>query len=199
MNARAARGQTALMWAVAQKHPDVVKVLLAHGADVHARSEVWSQVMAVPPHGRPEYNRAIPHGGDTALMFAARVGDLASAKLLVAAGANVNDADAWGVSATVLAAHSGYGELVEFLLEKGADPNAAAAGFTALHEAIMRRDEKMVTRSSRARRGSEHSASDVDSHAPLVEGLPFRRPHWSERRRSGWPPVSANRASCASW
>ena len=24
------------MWAVAQKHPDVVKVLLAHGADVHA-------------------------------------------------------------------------------------------------------------------------------------------------------------------
>ena len=32
--------------------------------------------MAVPPHGLPQYNRAIPHGGDTALMFAARVGDL---------------------------------------------------------------------------------------------------------------------------
>ena len=125
VNARAARGQTALMWAVAQKHPEVVKVLLAHGADVQARSEVWSQVMAVPPHGRPEYKRAIPHGSDTALMFAARVGDLASAKLLVAAGANVNDQDAWGVSATVLAAHSGYGELVDFLLEKGADPNLA--------------------------------------------------------------------------
>ena len=28
--------------------------------------------MAVPPHGLPEYNRMIPHGGDTALMFAAR-------------------------------------------------------------------------------------------------------------------------------
>ena len=50
------------MWAVAQKHPDVVKVLLAHGADVQARSEVWSQMMAVPPHGYPAYNRAIPHG-----------------------------------------------------------------------------------------------------------------------------------------
>ena len=47
-----------------------------------------------------EYNRAIPHGGETALMFAARVGDLASAKLLVAAGADVElIADAWGVSA----------------------------------------------------------------------------------------------------
>jgi len=144
VNARGTRGQTALMWAVAQKHSSVVEALLARGADVHARSEVWSQVMAVPPHGYPDNNRAIPHGGDTALMFAARGGDLASAKLLVAAGANLNDADAWGVSATVLAAHSGYGELVEFLLEKGADPNAAAAGFNALHLAIMRRDEKMV-------------------------------------------------------
>ena len=144
VNARAARGQTALMWAVAQRHPDVVKVLLAHGADVRARSEVWSEVMAVPPHGLPQYNRSIPHGGDTALMFAARIGDLASAKLLVAAGADVNDADAWGVSATVLAAHSGYGELVECLLELGSDANAAGAGFSALHVAIMRRDEKMV-------------------------------------------------------
>ena len=143
-NARAARGQTALMWAVAQKHADVVKVLLAHGADVHAESDVWSQVMAVPPHGLLEYNRAIPHGGDTALMFAARAGDLDSAKLLVAAGANVNDADAWGVSATVMAAHFGYTELVEFLLDRGADPNAATAGFAALHAAIMHHDEKMV-------------------------------------------------------
>jgi ankyrin repeat protein len=101
--------------------------------------------MAVPPHGLLEYNRAIPHGGDTALMFAARVGDLRSARLLVAAGANVNDADASGVSAVVLAAHSGHQELVEFLLDHGADANASAAGFAALHEAVMRRDERMVT------------------------------------------------------
>src|SRR5213593_517958 len=85
VNARGARGQTALMWAVAQKHPDVVNALLAHGAEVQARSEVWSQMMAVPPHGYLPYNRSIPHGGDTSLLFAARVGDFVSAKLLVAA------------------------------------------------------------------------------------------------------------------
>ena len=144
LNARAARGQTALMWAVAQKHPDVVKVLLAHGADVHAKSETWSQMMAVPPHGRLEYNRLIPHGGDTALLFAARVGDLESAKLLVAAGANVDDADAWGVTATTLAAHTGFSHIVEFLLEKGAKPDSPNGDFAALHVAVMRRDERMV-------------------------------------------------------
>jgi ankyrin repeat protein len=143
-NAHGPRRQTALMWAVSEHHPDVVKVLLAHGADVHARTETWSQVMAVPPHGLLEYNRAIPHGNNTALLFAARVGDLESARLLVAAGANVNDQDAWGVSATALAAHAGYREVVEFLLERGANPNADDAGFTALHAAIMRRDQKMA-------------------------------------------------------
>ena len=166
VNAKAARGQTALMWAVSQKHPEVVKVLLAHGANLHARSDVWSQVMAVPPHGYLPYNRTIPAGGEDALMFAARVGDLSSAKLLVAAGANVNDADAWGTSATVLAAHSGYGELVEWLLEKGADPNAAASGFTALHEAIMRRDEKTA---------SALLAHGADPNAPLRTWTPTRR------------------------
>lgn len=165
-DARAARGQTSLMWAAAGKHPDVVKSLLANDADFQARSDVWSEMMAVPPHGYPEYNREIPHGGNTALMFAARAGDLASAKLLVAAGADVNDADAWGVSATVLAAHSGYRELVEFLLKKGADPNMASAGFSALHVAIMRRDEDMVR---------ALLAHDADPNAPLRTWTPTRR------------------------
>jgi uncharacterized protein len=165
-NARGARGQTALMWAVAQKHPDVVKLLIANRADIHAKSDTWSQVMAVPPHGLLEYNRAIPHGGDTALMFAARAGDLVSAKLLVSAGASVNDQDAWGVSAMVLAAHSGFSELVEFLLDNGADPDAAAPGFTALHEAIMRRDERT------ARALLAHGA---DPNVPLKVWTPTRR------------------------
>lgn len=166
VDAKGARGQTALMWAVSQKHPEVVKLLLDHGADTHAQSDKWSKMMAVPPHGYPEYNIQVPHGGDTALMFAARVGDLESAKLLVAAGANVNDADAWGVSALTLAAHSDFRDLAEFLLDKGADPNAAPAGFTALHEAIMRRDERLVAALL------DHGA---DPNAPLKTWTPTRR------------------------
>ena len=78
----------------------------------------------------------------------------------------MNDADAWGVSATVLATHSGYGEMVEFFLDKGADPNMAAAGFTALHLAIMRRDVNTV------RALLAHGA---DANAPLKTWTPTRR------------------------
>jgi ankyrin repeat protein len=145
LNAHGTRGQTALMWAAAQQHPAVVKVLLAHPADVRLKSDVWNEVMAVPPHGYLPYNKAIPHGGETALMFAVRVGDLESTNLLVAAGADVNDADAWGVTATSLAAHSGFTDIALFLLDKGANPNLAECGFSPLHEAVMRRDEKLVT------------------------------------------------------
>jgi ankyrin repeat protein len=99
-------------------------------------------------------------------MFAARVGDLESAKLLVAAGADVNDTDAWGVSATTLAAHSGFDDLVEFLLDRGADANAAQAGFAALHEAVMRRDEKMV---------ATLLAHGADPNTPLQTWTPTRR------------------------
>jgi ankyrin repeat protein len=120
----------------------------------------------VAPHGYLDYNHAIPHGGDTPLMFAARAGDLASAKMLVTGGANVNDADAWGVSAVTMAAHAGFGDLVAFLLEKSADPNAAGAGFSALHAAIMRRDESMV------RALLEFGANP---NAPLEAWTPTRR------------------------
>jgi ankyrin repeat protein len=123
-------------------------------------------VEAVSPHGHPGYNRAIPYGNNTPLMFAARSGDLESARLLVAAGANVNDVDAWGVSVMVLAAHSGFVDLVEFLLEKGADPNASGAGFAAIHEAIMRRDERLV-RTLLAR--------GANPNLPLKDWTPTRR------------------------
>jgi ankyrin repeat protein len=166
VNARGSRKQTALMWAIAQKHPDVVKVLLAHGADLSLRSEKWTQVMAVPPHGYLPYNKEVPAGDETALLFAARVGDLDSARLLVHAGANVNDADAWGVSAVTLAAHSGFADLVDFLLEKGADPNAMKAGFAPLHEAIMRRDDHIV---------ASLLARGANANLPLRDWTPARR------------------------
>jgi ankyrin repeat protein len=105
------------MWAVAEKHPDVVRALIEHGADVHARSK----------------------GGFTPLLLAARHGDLESARLLLEAGADVNEATPEDGSALVVASGSGHEALAIFLLEKGADPNAADRfGTTALHYAMLK-------------------------------------------------------------
>ena len=174
---RAARGQTALMWAAAQQHAVVVAALVAAGADIHATSDVWSQVMAAPPHSQPEYKREIPHGGNTALMFAARGGALETVRVLIAAGADVDDTDAWGVSATTVATHAGFTEVVELLLEAGADANAAEAGFAAIHPAVMRQDERLVAALL------EHGA---DPNATLGTWTPIRR---SSRDFNFAPPL----------
>jgi ankyrin len=160
-------GQTVLMWAVAQQHAGVVEALLAHRADVSARSRVWTEVVKTTLEAyNPDYIVEIKQGGYTPLLFAARVGDLASATLLVAAGADVNDTAPFGTSATVVAAHSGHGEVAAFLLEKGADPNRAGAGYTALHAAISHKDEKLV------RALLAHGANP---NAPVTKSTPVRR------------------------
>ncbi len=120
-------GQTALMWAVAEKHPEVVRVLVGHGADARARSKVQTDT-----YGRTR-------GGFTPLLFGARVGDLESVRILLAAGADVNEATPEAGNTLVVASASNREELAIFLLEKGANPNSADEyGFTALHHAVQK-------------------------------------------------------------
>jgi ankyrin repeat protein len=160
------RGQTALMWAAAQQHPDIVQTLLEVGADFNARS--ISRRQLVNTAGNADYSGVIEveQGGYTPLLFAARRGDIASARLLLAAGANINDAAPSGTSVLVIAAHSGHTALADFLLDKGADPNAAAAGYSALHIAVHRGDSALV------RSLLTHGA---DPNAIITQGSPGRR------------------------
>ena len=141
----ASHGQTVLMWAVAQQHPAVVRVLLAGGARTDTRSHVYPQVVSSSGNADPSGVFEVTQGGYTPLLFAARQGDLASARLLVAAGAAVNDAAPSGTSPLVVAAHSGHGVLAAFFLESGADPNDDAAGYAPLHAAVLRGDLELVT------------------------------------------------------
>jgi ankyrin repeat protein len=133
------QNQTALMWATADHHPDVVKVLIEHGADLKAGTKQ----------------------GFTALHFAAREGGLEAARLLLAAGVDVNirsqpDPSAKGRGVTFAATVSagstpllvatlrGHVALALFLLEKGADPNVGDAGFTPLHWAASTWENDLV-------------------------------------------------------
>jgi ankyrin repeat protein len=119
--ADARQGHTALMRAVARRHADVARALLEGGADVNAHAK----------------------SGFTALMFAAQQGDMDLAKALVKAGADVDAATnaqgLWeGDTALLLASLSGHEALSIFLLENGANPNAADEnGLTALHFTLM--------------------------------------------------------------
>jgi ankyrin repeat protein len=135
-------GQTALMWAVSQRHPDVVTALIEGGADVRARSRIRQEVV-VTARGASAGDEDTAwanalEGGYTPILFAARVGDIESAQLLLASGAEINDTRPDGATALVVAAHSGHEAFGTFLLKRGADPNLAGAGYTALHAAILR-------------------------------------------------------------
>ncbi len=159
-------GQTALMWAAAQGHPEVVRLLLASGARVGDRSRVYPQVVSSSGNADRSGVFEVMQGGYTPLLFAARRGDVASARLLVAAGADVDRAAASGTSPLVVAAHSGHGALAAFLLDAGADPGAADAGYAALHAAVLRGDPQLV------RALLAHGA---DPDAVLERGTPARR------------------------
>ena len=161
-----AHGQTALMWAVAQRHPAVVRVLLEQGASVHDRSNAYPQVVSSAGNADPRGVFEVMQGGYTPLLFAARQGDVDSARLLLAAGADVNVAAASGTSALVVAAHSGHGDLAALLLQAGADPGAADAGYGALHAAVLRADVKLV---------QGLLARGADPDAVLKRGAPARR------------------------
>jgi len=78
----------------------------------------------------------------------------------------VNDTASDGTSALVVAAHSGHRALAAMLLEHGADPNAAGAGYTALHMAILRKDLPLV---------EALLAHGADPRQPLLKGTPARR------------------------
>ena len=162
------RGQTALMWAVAQGHHAVVATLLEHGAEVDARSNTRPRLMHAASTNASQYDQGVMwnRGGFTPLLFAARHGDIDSARLLLAAGADVNDTAPTGASALIVAAHSGHGAFAATLLDEGADPNAAGAGYGALHAAILRGDGKLVEELLR------HGA---DPNARLETGTPIRR------------------------
>jgi ankyrin repeat protein len=139
--------QTALMWAAAENHPAAVKALVDGGADMNAHSKVLSF-----PEYKYETNGMavfiLPHGGWTALMYAARQDAVNAAGMLADLKTDLNAVDADGTTALELAVINLHYDLATLLLSKGADPNVAdSTGMTALYAAVdMRSPAGMMTR-----------------------------------------------------
>src|SRR6266581_1399643 len=147
-------GTTALMWAVSEGHPDAVKMLVGRGANVNVRSKIVpsegrrggstsnSSVTSAPRDPQPgEKPKKDYYGGFTPLHFAVRQGDMESARLLVAAAADVNAITADGKGPLELAIYNGNYEIAAFLIDSKAKVNHAdAEGFTPLFWAVDRRN-----------------------------------------------------------
>ena len=158
----AMRSQTALMWAAVAGNADAITALVAAGADVHARSTTpekpsrarRSSQFQVDPDAEPDWHdSAMPYGALTALAFAARRGHIEAVGALLDAGANVNDAAVVmnGEPPTpvlTLAVANAHYELAAYLLDRGADPNLADNGWTALHQLARARSEPAKQRTN---------------------------------------------------
>jgi ankyrin repeat protein len=124
-------GATPLMWAITE--PEKVKLLVGAGADVNARSKMGRTplCLAAANDGSSNTVRFLLERGakveDQALVFAAGANDLASMRLLIEKGANVNAKGDAGITPLMWAAGNGNLKAVELLLAKGADVNAVSA------------------------------------------------------------------------
>jgi ankyrin repeat protein len=173
VNALSGDGSTPLLWGVYDSNVDVVKALIAAGAKVDVANnygvtpllqasrvgdavmmEVLLKAGADPKRAHPE--------GETPLMAVSRSGSVEAVKLLLSRGVDVNAADSFNhETALMRAAAEDHGDVIDLLLQAGADPNRKArvntltdrknadfptGGFTALMWAARNGHEDSVKR-----------------------------------------------------
>jgi uncharacterized protein len=143
--------QTALMWAVRSNFPAGVQIMLEYGAEINARTRTGKTPAIRPPgagggsHGvgivrsgwhEQGFQGETP-GGMTPLLYAARDGRIDITRILIAAKADVQQADVNGITPLLMAITNNHLDTAKFLLENAAAPNAADWwGRTPLYAAI---------------------------------------------------------------
>ena len=125
-------GETALHWAAADDHADVVRMLVKAGSPVDERS--GTQVFARRRNGQS----VLPLGSWTPLMYAVRQNAGAAVTALLALGADLNALDPDGATALIIAILNAHYEVAAQLIDAGADVNILdkEAGTGALYYAI---------------------------------------------------------------
>src|SRR4029077_16004397 len=113
-------GQTALMWASARRHAQMMQFLISKGADINARSTARDYQRPVQAEGRP---KNLDSGGFTPLLYAARENCQACVKVLLDSKADINLPDPDGVSPLLLAIMNANWDLAKQLILAGADVN----------------------------------------------------------------------------
>jgi ankyrin repeat protein len=118
--------------AAARNNAAAIKALVQSGADLKVRT---NNPAGGGGRGNSVFNSPAPTGF-SALLFAVRSGSVDAVRALLDAGADVNETLSDGESALVVAAANAHWEVSSLLIDRGADPNAAAAGWNALHQTV---------------------------------------------------------------
>jgi len=141
------QGETALMWAAAENHADVVDLLARRGAELDARS-IIPEFPKVKVDAATMVFTALPRGGFTAMLLAARQGAAEGVDALVRAGADINVADPDGTTPLIMAIINAHYDTAALLIDRGANLDQGdVAGMTPLYAVVdMLHQEPMVNR-----------------------------------------------------
>jgi ankyrin repeat protein len=192
VNATGADGATAIMYAAANGDLELVRALIKAGADVKLANQLGTSAIteaAALLKAGADPNFKTPNG-ETPLMAAARSGKIDAAKVLLAAGADINAKETWGEqSALMWAAAQSQADMVKLLATNGANLNDHGkvnqwerkiiqeprpkdmnkGGFTPLHYAAREGCARCVQNLLTA--GADPDSEDPDRETPLLLAL----------------------------
>lgn len=209
VEARDSRGMTPLHYAAHGGDADLVNFLIDKGAKLDARDAgSGTPLHFAAMNGRDEAAVALLKRGAavearddyqrTPLLLCARErGQLSTARVLVEAGADVNAVDKFGSNALELAAWRGKGEVVDYLLDKGAGlPKPGEKWYLLLHGAASKGLENLFQRlagevqdlKATAGEGLLRAAAEGGS-AAIVDLLLEKGYDAASADRFGWTPL----------